>query len=270
MNAPILDTRPLLKWPGGKRRLLRDILPFVPSTFHRYIEPFVGGGAVFFRLSPVRASLSDSNQELVNCYVQVRDNPDRVTRWLRRQPNTEAHYYKVREMECRDPIAAAGQIIYLCTLSFNGIYRTNLNGTFNVPYGRKTHISPASDVPISSASEALKAATVRCEDFEKAMRRARPGDFVYCDPPYTVAHENNGFVKYNSKIFSWADQERLADIASTLGRIGVQVLVSNADHPSIRKLYRRMKVVQIHRPSVIAASSQYRKSVSECLFIAGG
>jgi DNA adenine methylase len=257
---------PLLKWAGGKRRLLPTILRFVPATDGRYFEPFLGGGAVFFSRQPERALLSDANPELINAYVQIRDNLRAVVRQLRRLPNTEADYYRVRASSPRSPAGRAARLIYLCTLSFNGIYRQNLIGEFNVPYGKKTYLSPCDLSRLKETSAALAGREIEPLDFGKAVRRARRGDVVYFDPPYTVAHGNNGFVKYNAKIFSWADQVRLAKTARRLKEKGVHVFVSNADHLSIRELYRGFRVEEIGRYSVMAASSEFRRPVSECLF----
>jgi len=146
----------------------------------------------------------------------------------------------------------------------------NLNGEFNVPYGYKTHLDPCDDERILGASKALKLATVRSQDFEKALSRANEGDLVYLDPPYTVAHGNNGFIKYNAKIFSWEDQVRLAQTAKELTLRRCTVIVSNADHASIRKLYKGFASTTLERLSRIAASSDFRSSITECIFYAGG
>ncbi|MGO9540980.1 MAG: DNA adenine methylase [Terriglobales bacterium] len=257
---------PLLKWAGGKRRLLPKILRFVPVTEGRYFEPFLGGGAVFFSRQPKSALLSDSNPELINAYVQVRDDLGAVVRHLRGLPNSEADYYRIRASSPRSPAGRAARLIYLCTLSFNGIYRQNLIGEFNVPYGQKTHLSPCDLPKLKEISAALSGRRIEVLDFGKAVRRAKGGDVVYFDPPYTVAHGNNGFVKYNARIFSWADQVRLAKLARRLKRRGVYVFVSNADHPSIRKLYSGFAAKTMGRHSAMAASSEYRRLVRECLF----
>ena len=263
------QSKPLLKWAGGKRKLLHHLAPLIPLTKGRYFEPFLGGGALFFSLTPKLATLSDTNSELIECYKSVKKDPGTVLAELSKLKNDEASYYKVRATSPSSPSARAARLLYLTTLSFNGIYRQNLAGEFNVPYGRKTHVNPAA-LPIHAASRALKHVNLKCCDFEAAAARAVNGDIIYFDPPYTVAHSNNGFVKYNAKIFSWADQERLAQLASELADRGCTVLISNADHPSIHALYPNFKVFTIHRQSVIAASSEHRKQTSECLFVRGG
>lgn len=257
---------PLLKWPGGKRALLKEIIPLFPKSFNHYYEPFIGGGAAFFALRPNKAILADNNSDLINCYEQVRDNPDKVIAHLRDMPNTERDYYTIRESIPQDKAAQAARFIYLCTLSFNGIYRVNLKGVFNVPYGYKRHLKPCHTERIIAASEALSFADLRIGDFESSLADARDGDLVYLDPPYTVAHSNNGFLKYNAKLFSWNDQERLAAVATALVERGCRVLVSNADHESIRALYTGFQLQAISRPSIIAASGVYRRQITECIF----
>ena len=261
---------PLLKWPGGKRSLLNVLLPLIPTSFNRYFEPFFGGGALFFALQPKKAYLSDKNAELIHAYSQVRNRPEAVIRELRGLRNSERRYYSIRSSVPRSDVARAARLIYLITLAFNGIYRVNLNGEFNVPYGFKTHLKPCDEERIREASKVLKKAVVRVQDFEKALSGAEQGDLVYLDPPYTVAHGNNGFIKYNAKIFSWEDQLRLARVAKELDAKGCTVIVSNADHSSIRKLYSGFATTRLERNSIIAASSDFRSRVTERIFYAGG
>jgi DNA adenine methylase len=162
---------PLLKWPGGKRNLIDQILPLVPPTYNRYFEPFLGGGALFFALQPRRAHLSDKNADLMLTYSQIRDCPDAVIRELKKLRNTEENYYSVRSSAPLSNAARAARLIYLITLSFNGIYRVNLRGTFNVPYGRKTHLVPCDAERIRHASALLRRATLYDEDFERVLRK---------------------------------------------------------------------------------------------------
>jgi DNA adenine methylase len=265
----ISGVQPLIKWAGGKRNVLNFILPLIPQRFNRYFEPFLGGGALFFALQPQSAYLSDKNADLIHTYSQVRDRPDAVIRQLRKLNNSEKDYYRVRASNPRSDAARAARLIYLVTLAFNGIYRVNLNGDFNVPYGQKTHIDPCDETRIHETSELLKNAIVQDQDFEKALKRAKKGDLIYLDPPYTVAHGNNGFIKYNAKIFSWEDQVRLARAANHLATEGCTVIVSNADHPSIRRLYKNFATTTFERYSVICASRDYRARITECLFFTG-
>jgi DNA adenine methylase len=262
-KAPL---EPLLKWPGGKRRLLNYILPLIPKDFSRYFEPFFGSGAVFFALRPTNAVLSDKNSHLICMYNQIRDNPEAVIRQLKQFRNTEKAYYEIRSANPKAESAIAARLIYLSALSFNGIHRVNLRGLFNVPYGHKTYLNPCEPQKIFDASRALKHVEIKCQDFQTAVSGAHKNDVVYLDPPYTTAHTNNGFLKYNAKIFTWDDQKRLARIAYKLADRGCFVIVSNADHVSIRRLYRDFNVMNVARYSVIAASRQFRRPINECIF----
>jgi len=255
---------PLFKWPGGKRALLGEIGEIIPDDYSKYYEPFAGGAALFFSIHPRQAFLSDTNSEVINCYIQVRDNPDEVIKKLKVYKNTEEDYYKVRESLPYSKSGRAARFLYLTALSFNGIYRTNLKGEFNVPYGYKTKIVPCQKEKIMNASRALKNVSILCQDFEEIKPKEK--DLIYFDPPYTVAHGNNGFIKYNDKIFTWKDQERLAKFAWDLAQKGCKVIISNAWHDSIIKLYSKFKRIDISRSSVMAASSSYRGKVKECIF----
>src|SRR5258708_38644352 len=197
------DSAILLNWPGGKRSLLKQILPLVPENCSRYYEPFIGGGALFFTLKPALAVLSDKNAELMNCYQQIRDYPNAVISYLSRMKNTKEDYYRIRENLPEENVARAARIIYLMALSFNGIYRVNLQGKFNVPYGDNKNLIIYDADKIHAASAALASADIRVGDFKDAVTDADAGDFGYLDPPYTVMHNNNGFFKYNDHIFSW-------------------------------------------------------------------
>jgi len=260
-------TLPFLKWTGGKRALAAEILASLEYVGGRYYEPFVGGGAVFFALCPEEAILSDLNPELIECYQTVAQSPDLVAARLSGMENSEDSYYRVRNSRPTSDIGRAARFIFLTSLSFNGIYRQNLRGLFNVPYGKKSTKKLADYELLKTASAILKRCHLRTGDFEEATARAKRGDTVYFDPPYTVAHNNNGFVKYNASIFSWDDQQRLASHAAKLVERGCKVVVSNADHKSIRDLYQRFEMKLIQRNSVIAASAGFRRTVTECLFV---
>jgi DNA adenine methylase len=262
----IKNIPPLVKWAGGKRNVVNFILPLLPPCFNHYFEPFLGGGALFFALQPPVAYLSDRNAELINAYSQVREYPAAVIRELSKLPNSEKDYYKIRASKPRTGSARAARLIYLVTLAFNGIYRVNLKGQFNVPYGWKSHLPTCDPEHLKRCSKMLASAEISHGDFEAAVTHAKKGDLVYLDPPYTVAHGNNGFVKYNAKIFSWEDQIRLAKVAHDLVKRKCRVIVSNAHHSSILKLYSDFNLRIIERESVIAASSMFRRRIHECIF----
>ena len=256
---------PLFRWPGGKRWLVPTLLEMIGSSSGRYFEPFVGGGALFFALRPVAATLNDSNAELIACYRAVRDHPRAVEEALRKLVPSENDYYVVREARPQGLAERAARLIFLTTHSFNGIYRVNRKGEFNVPYGHREYQlgAPGS---LTEHSRALAGVNLLSGDFAAAVRDAAAGDLVYLDPPYTVTHSRNGFIKYNARVFSWDDQKQLAKTASELAERGCFVLISNADHESISDLYGKFRKVELRRFSRMASDSARRREVTEFLF----
>lgn len=236
-----------------------------PGFSGRYIEPFLGGGAVFFSLCPQRATLADINQDLINSYRAIRDDWKGVYRLLQQHQTKHSpeRYYAVRERDEADSIASAARFIYLNRTCFNGLYRVNRQGKFNVPIGTKIQVLFDSD-RFDMVSKRLRRARLRVRSFEATMAEAGEGDFIFADPPYTVRHNLNGFIKYNHQLFSWNDQTALRD--STLGAAerGAKVLVMNANHESIRELYRGIgTAIVVQRSSVIAGSLRKRGVVEE-------
>jgi DNA adenine methylase len=265
-KPPVL---PFLKWPGGKRWASSRIAALVQECLTgTYYEPFLGGGAVFFRLRPEKAILSDINPELINAYRIVRDSAEKLVPLLRRMAVNKNNYNRLRRAEPVDPIRRAVRFLYLNRTAFGGIYRLNLKGEFNVPYGggeRNPSILWEKRL-LKSAAEALATADVRVADFETMLDLANSGDVVYCDPTYTVAHDNNGFIRYNEKNFSWADQHRLACAARRATQRGAKVIVSNANHDTIRKLYPGARFLVAERRSLVSCDVSKRRAVEE-LFV---
>lgn len=265
MRAKVIN-KPLIKWPGGKRLLVKEISQFIPSKYLRYIEPFSGGIALFFHVQPETAILSDINPSLINLYNVVKDNPKKLISELQNMENSEFYYYLIRSSRPKSRIKQAARFYYLMTLSFNGIYRENLKGEFNVPYGYKTHLNVCNSEDILAASKILEKAEIHNWDFETTMEFATEKDFIYCDPPYTLAHNNNGFIKYNAKLFSWDDQIRLAKKAEELRLRGCNVVVSNAFHKDVIDLYPNFNLHKINRFTQISGLSKGRSLVDEALF----
>jgi DNA adenine methylase len=241
----------------------------MPAEVGRYYEPFVGGGALFFALQPPAATLSDKNPDLIACYKTLRNHPVEVATYLRAWPHDSATYYKIRSQRPTTPSEQAARFIYLTTLAFNGIYRVNRRGEFNVPFSGRAYPWLSDTATLRRYSRALRGVRLECADFAEVLVKAEPGDFVYLDPPYTVAHSANGFLKYNARLFSWADQVRLHDQALSLGRRGCRVVVSSAHHDSVVTLFREFDVVDVERHSTIAASSEARRPIKECVFVYG-
>jgi DNA adenine methylase len=259
-------TQPFLKWPGGKRWLWGALQPLLPSHFNRYFEPFLGGGAIFFALRPKRAILSDVNPELINAYIQVRDNVECIIKALGRLRNDRGTYERVRGANPQNSVKKAVRFIYLSKTAFNGMYRVNQEGRFNVPFAgqRRKLLDPDA---LRAASANLQGHKLMVRDFAEGLRTAKAGDFVYCDPPYTVLHDNNGFLRYNERLFSWADQKRLADLARAAVSHGARVMVSNARTDHVRALYTDFDALTLDRSSCIGARSDARRRVSEYLFV---
>lgn len=261
------EPRPFLRWAGSKRAHLHEFLDILPETIGHFYEPFLGAGSLFFLLSPKRAVLSDTCAELIATFRAVRDNVSAVLRYLRPLRPRKAQYYRVRSTRSSGRFKRAAEFVYMNKVCWNGLYRVNSNGEFNVPYGR-----PKSDVIIDSAnlracSGALRrrgVSLVTC-DFEEATTDALPGDLVYFDPPYVTRHNNNGFVDYNETLFSWNDQVRLARHARALAQRNVKVVVTNANHREIVELYDGFLMKVFRRSSTLAGNSAFRGTVSEII-----
>ena len=270
MASAALDSRkmslePFLKWAGGKRWFAARHMIFVPPEFVRFIEPFLGGGAMFFALQPEASIVSDINLELVGCYVAIRDNPAAISEGLRvhQVMHSKDHYYRVRSSVPSNDIERAVRFLYLNRTCWNGLYRVNKKNEFNVPIGTKSTVEMPND-NFDAVSKVLNRATILSCDFEETLALAEAGDFAFVDPPYTVKHNLNGFVKYNDKIFTWLDQVRLRNAIEEAASRGVKILVTNANHSSIRELYEglgRQDIVS--RSSVLAAQAEHRASTDE-------
>lgn len=258
---------PFLKWPGGKRWLASRHRSLFPKHYANYLEPFLGGGAVFFSLDPSCAVLSDTNVELTNTYSHIKTNCSRIVKGLDRfqKRHSATLYYKTRKEEPSDPLERAIRFLYLNRTCFNGMYRVNRQGAFNVPIGSKDQIAFPSGY-LEQVARLLKKARIQTADFEPIIGTATKNDFVFVDPPYTVMHNNNGFVKYNAKLFSWPDQARLAKAVRAASRRGAKIMVSNADHASVRELYDGFGFHRsLTRYSHLAGDAARRGNASELL-----
>lgn len=256
---------PFLKWAGGKRWFVKSYPELFPVNFRRYFEPFVGSGAVFFYLAPADAVLSDANPELIQTYLALKHGwKDVLTQLtIHHENHRKKYYYLLRGQTPEDRTSAAARLIYLNRTCWNGLYRVNLRGDFNVPIGTKKSVLFSTD-DFASIAKRLKKTKIELADFEVIIDRARRNDFVFLDPPYTVAHNINGFLKYNDALFSWADQIRLRDAITRAVSRGVKVLLTNANHASIKKLYAGIgQQIIVSRPSVLAADASYRRQTKE-------
>ena len=232
--------RPVLKWAGGKQQLLPQLLSRVPKTYGRYIEPFFGGGALFFALAPERAVISDSNAEIINLYKQLAKDAGAVIAAMDGHTYDETHFYGVRAQDFDDltPIEAAARTLYLNRSYFNGLYRVNRQGAFNVPFGRYDNPRLCDAAGLEAAGRALAAAEILCADYHDVLvAQAKPGDFVYLDPPYLPAGGYADFKRYTKEQLREADHRVLAEEVRRLADLGCHVLLSNAKHPLVWELY---------------------------------
>lgn len=260
-----VELTPFLKWAGGKRWLVKDHISLFDVQFDRFVEPFLGSGAVYFKLLPCRAILSDKSIDLIRVYEAIRDNPKDVLRQLKvhHTKHTKSYYYKTRSTEENSNSAHAARFIYLNRTCWNGLYRVNLNGKFNVPIGTKSNVVLDTD-DFVEVSKQLANVDLRACDFEETLGEASSGDFVFVDPPYTVKHNHNGFIKYNEGLFSWEDQVRLRDCVAEAVDRGAKVLVMNAHHESIKELYVGMgEHKKFSRNGVIAGDASARGKFEE-------
>jgi len=261
---------PFLKWAGGKRWLVKSNKFPKPQHFNQYIEPFLGSGAVFFSLLPDKAILADINCDLIELYQVIRDDHIALKRHLEKHQSQHCkeYYYNIRSFVPDNNVARAARFIYLNRTCWNGLYRVNLKGQFNVPIGTRSAILKDTD-DFATISKILGGVEFFATDFEITINMAQEGDFLFVDPPYTVKHNNNNFIKYNEKIFSWKDQKRLKECLIKAKNRGVQIVITNADHKCIQELYCELgEYMQFFRSSSLAADVKKRRNISEGIFLA--
>lgn len=263
---------PFLKWPGGKRWLAPALDALFRPHAHGgwYREPFLGGGAVFFAGGYSRASLSDANDDLVGAFQVVRDDVDSLVQRLRAMPAPSREAYRtVSTQRPTERVAQAARFLYLNKLAFNGLWRVNRRGEFNVPYNNRPPADPVAEAALRTSAAMLQHVQIESADFRAALEATAEGDIVYCDPPYTVSHNNNGFIRYNEQLFSWRDQLSLGARTSELADAGAHVAVSNAAHAEVVALYPNelFHAFRLTRSSRIAGTVAHRRRESEMLFV---
>lgn len=259
-KAPVV--KPILKWAGGKTQMLGELIPRVPKSYGKYIEPFFGGGALFFSLKPDHAIIADSNPELINMYLQVANNVDDVIKHLQKYKNTSEMFYEVRSLDWQTlPKAeAAARTIYLNKTCFNGLYRVNRNGQFNTPFGKYKNPKICDIDTLRLASEALRKAEIICGDYILVLEHyAQPGDFVFLDPPYLPVGPNSDFKRYTKEQFYEDDHVELAKMIGTLHERGCYVILTNSNHPLVHQLYEQYKIEVIQTKRHISCHGDTRK-----------
>lgn len=265
---PTVAPRPFLKWAGGKNKLIQQYIPYFPQDYKTYYEPFLGGGAIFFYMTPASAVLTDINPELVNAYRCVRDNVDELIVLLEahHRRHCKQHYYEVRQLKNLTPLEKAARFIYLNKTCFNGLYRENSKGEFNVPIGKYKNPKICNQSLLISVSAALQKAQIEIRHFDYILECAtNSDDFVYFDPPYHPISPTSNFTAYSRYSFSERDQRRLKDVFTELARRGVKVLLSNSDCQFIRELYREFNIYSISATRLINSNASKRGRISEVL-----
>ncbi len=267
--------RPFLKWAGGKRQLLPEIKKYVPKKYNTYYEPFLGGGAILFYLQPKNATINDSNTELINCYEVIRDSLDELIEDLKKHENEESYYYEVRELDRTstykdnyNKVKRASRILYLNKTCYNGLFRVNSQGQFNVPFGRYKNPNILDEAVLRAVNKYLNNNKVKIfnTDFEKAVLDAKKGDFVYFDPPYDPVSQTAYFTGYDVNGFDKEEQKRLKSVFDDLTSRGCQALLSNADTDFIVDLYgSRYKIEKIAATRAINSNALKRGKITEVL-----
>lgn len=267
--------QPFTKWTGGKRQLLSVIKSLMPDDYNNYFEPFVGGGALFFELASENAVINDFNSELINCYQQIKDEPQKLTNLLRehQKNNSKDYYLDLRSVD-RDgriltmtDVERAARIMYMLRVNFNGLYRVNSKNQFNVPYGRYKNPKIVDADLILSISQYLNSSDIKIltGDFEKVVQDASAGDFVYFDPPYIPLSETSAFTSYTHEGFSYEDQVRLRDCFKNLDQKGAFVMLSNSSSPLVEELYKGFNIHKVEATRTNGAKSSSRGKISEII-----
>lgn len=267
---------PVLKWVGGKRQLLKEIRKHIPEKFSTYYEPFLGGGAVLFELQPNRAVVNDINEELINVYLVIKDHVEELIEELKKhdKENSREYYYEIRSLDRNKDkynqlsnVQRASRIIYLNKTCYNGLFRVNSQGQFNVPYGRYKNPDIVNEVTLRAVSNYFNETniTFKCGDFEEAVKDAREGSFVYLDPPYDPVSDTSSFTSYNMNGFDKEEQIRLKNLCDKLNKKGVKFLLSNSATDFILDLYKDYNITIVQANRAINSKANKRGKVDEVL-----
>jgi DNA adenine methylase len=263
--------KPFIKWAGGKNQLLPALSKRFPALVgnERYFEPFLGGAAVFFHLGHPRSFLSDSNHDLVELYQVVQQNVEELIEALKTHKNEREYFYQVRSQNPHEltPAQRAARFIFLNKTCFNGLYRVNSGGQFNVPFGRYKNPAICDAEGLRAASAVLQHTDISLRDFESVLEQAQPGDFIYFDPPYDPLKKSSSFTAYTAGKFGEREQRRLAWVYAQLVERGCYVMLSNSDTPLIRELYRDFHIHEIQANRAINSKPEKRGKITELLII---
>lgn len=264
----IEKVKPFLRWAGGKNWLVKHLEKLLPqSGFNDYHEPFLGAASIFLAINPKKNSyLSDLNKDLIDTYKEIKTDPEGIIKVLKSFKNTEDYYYKIRNNGFEDPIKKAARFIYLNQTSFNGIYRVNLKGEYNVPFGYRTKNFLEAE-KIRLVSLRLKKSTLTDGDFARVKDGIKKNDLVFLDPPYTVSHNDNGFIKYNQKLFSLEDQIRLSELIDFIKTKDAFYILTNAAHKTIKDIFEKGDRLMLKdRANLIGGINAERGKTTEYIF----
>lgn len=265
---------PVVKWVGGKRQILGEIVKRVPGSFSKYYEPFVGGGAVLFELCPKKAVVNDINAELINIYQVIKEDVDALVDDLKKHENNKDYFYEIREQDRnRDkyarltPVERASRIIYLNKTCYNGLFRVNRSGEFNTPYGNYKNPNIINEAVLRAVSEYFNKSDIHfnCMDFEEVLKDIRKGAFVYFDPPYDPVSDTSNFTGYDKGGFSKNEQIRLKKLCDRLNRKGIPFLLSNSSTHFIMELYQDYKIEIVQAKRAINSNPDKRGEINEVL-----
>ncbi len=264
----VITAKPVLRWAGGKNWLVKHLPDiFMTTNFKSYHEPFLGGASIFLSIQVNNKSfLSDLNQELISAYSTLKDDPEAIIDELKTYENTEDFYYRIRKQKFKKIVKKAARFIYLNQTSFNGIYRVNLKGEYNVPFGYRTKEFLESD-KLRSVSNKLQGSMLFSGDFDLIKQNIGKRDLVFLDPPYTVSHNDNGFIKYNQKLFSLKDQERLSLLIDYIKGKDAYYVMTNAASMKILEIFEKGdKRIVLKRANLIGGLNAKRGRTSEYIF----
>ncbi len=265
------ETYPIVKWVGGKRQLMFELLKNMPENYNRYFEPFIGGGALFFELQPDNAYISDMNEELINLYQVVRDNVDALITDLQKHDISKEYFMEIRnidrteEYENWSDIQKASRFIYLNRTCFNGMYRVNSKGEFNVPFGHYKNPRILDENNLINCSNLLQKTEIKHADFSEILKKVKKGDFVYFDPPYVPLSETSSFTSYTKDGFDMDMQFKLRDVCDELDSMGVNFLLSNSDTKLVDELYENYNIKKVFASRQINANADGRGKITEVL-----
>ena len=265
------ETYPIVKWVGGKRQLMFELLKNMPENYNRYFEPFIGGGALFFELQPQNGYISDMNEELINLYSVVRDDVYELIDDLNKHKVSKEYFLKIRNLDRTEKynklsdIQKASRFIYLNRTCFNGMYRVNSQGQFNVPFGNYKNPRIVDAENLINCSKLLKNTEICCADFSEILNKVQKGDFVYFDPPYVPLNETSSFTSYTKDGFDLDMQFKLRDVCDKLDSKGVMFMLSNSDTKLVNELYSNYEIKKVFASRAINANGNGRGKITEVL-----